>query len=214
MIGEEMIHGNQEEKPESKRRWTKRVFLLAFFSGISIAIWYLALLLNGPSFGMVAEKEVEHPLDAKNAPPSIREWNGEYFSISLRESYLEKRHENFPDSKTNVLESAFFAEEALSSRKLAVTIEKAPGNGVEELSSYAFRALHPKEYVRETYEWDGKSIMIFRKESQVYEITGYLEGDGIFASISVNSAVDIPEKLIADFSDIIKSFRWASNVSQ
>ncbi len=203
-----------EEKPESKRRWVKRIFLLALFSGISIAIWYLVLFLNGPSVGTVAEKEAERLLDTKNIPPAIREWNGKYFSISLKGSYLEKRHESLGDSKTNILESAFFAEETLSSRKLAVTIEKAPGNGVEELSSYAFRMLHPKEYVRETYEWDGKNIVIFRKESQVYEITGYLEGDGILASISVNSAVDIPEKLIADFSDIIKSFRWVSNVSQ
>lgn len=203
-----------EEKPESKRRWVKRIFLLTLFSGISIAIWYLMLFLDGPSIGTMTEKEVEYSLDTKNIPPAMREWKGGYFSISLRESYLEKRHENFPDSKTNVLESAFFAEDTLSSRKLAVTIEKTSGNGMKELSSYAFRTLHPKEYVRETYEWNRKGIVIFRKESQVYEITGYIEGDGISASISITSAVDVPEELIADFSDIIKSFRWTSHESQ
>lgn len=203
-----------EEKRESKRRWVKRIFLLTLFSGISIAIWYLVLFFSGPSVGTMEKKDTGYPFDAQGIPPATREWTGEYFSISLRESYLEKRHETFDGSKTNILESAFFAEDTLSSRKLAVTIEKTPGNGVEELSSYAFRTLHPKEYVRETYEWDRKSIVIFRKESQVYEITGYLEGDGILASISVTSAVDVPEKLIGDFSDIIKSFRWVSDVSQ
>ncbi|MBP9751998.1 MAG: hypothetical protein KBD19_04020 [Candidatus Moranbacteria bacterium] len=203
-----------EEKPESKRRWAKRIFLLTLFSGISIAIWYLVLFLNGPSIGVMTEKEAEHSLDIENIPPAMREWKGEYFSISLRESYLEKRHGKASDSGVNILESAFFAEDTLSSRKLAVTIEKAPGNGVEELSSYAFRMLHPEEYVRETHDWDGENIMIFRKESQVYEVTGYLENGDVVASISVTSAVDAPEKLIADFSDIIKSFRWASHESQ
>lgn len=203
-----------EEKRESKRRLVKRMFLLTLFSAISIAIWYLVLFFSGPSVGTMGKKDTGYPFDAQGIPPAMREWTGEYFSISLKESYLEKRHGKAGDSGVNILESAFFAEDTLSSHKLAVTIEKTPGNGVEELSSYAFRMLHPKEYVRETYEWDRKSIVIFRKESQVYEITGYLEGDGILASISVTSAVDVPEKLIADFSDIIKNFRWVSDVSQ
>lgn len=214
MTDKETISDNREEKFGSKPRWTGRISLLVIFFGIGIAIWYMTFFFSGPSVGTVMEKRVGYPIDADNIPSSIREWKGAYCSISLRESYLEKQHENFDGSRMNILESAVFSDESPSSRKLVVIIEKTPENGLDELSSYAFRTLHPKEYVRGTYGWDEKNIVIFRKESQVYEITGYIEGDGISASISITSAVDVPEELIADFSDIIKSFRWTSHESQ
>lgn len=198
-------------KPEKKG---KRAFLVFFACVVMAGLWYVWRLVQAPAMGTITKGEVKYDLADPDLPPAIRTVSGEYFSVTIPETYREKRHEKPKSENTNVFERVFFTEENIDSRKLAVVIENRPSNGVRELSSFAFRELKPEVYERSSYEWNGRRIPTFTKSSVVYEITGYVEGDSVVASISVSSAIDTPEKLIGDFSHIVQSFQWTRNESQ
>lgn len=202
-----------KESKQSGWRAKRLIFFVPLFC-LGGAVWYIGRLATGPAVGIITDSKPGHSLVAPGLSLAPREFKGKYFTLLLNESYREKGHEITDDLKSNIRESVLFAEDTMASHKLAVTIERVPEGGIWELSSYAFRVLHPDEYRKEAYEWDRDGGIFFRKDSQVYEIIGYIEKNGISASISISSPIDTPEKLIGDFSDIMKSFRWTDTQSQ
>jgi hypothetical protein len=192
---------------------TKFLIILAFSTIAVIAIWYVIAFLNTPAVGTIRESAIS--VDSrKSAPDPMKEYSESTYVISAPASYIEKRHDFFDGSTGNVLEQRFFSQSDGSGKKLAITIEKRPQGGISELSSYQFRLLKSGEYVKEEARLENRDIPIFRRAESVYEVTGYIDGYAMVASISVSSAIDTPEKLIGDFSDIAESFRWVRNESQ
>lgn len=213
-MSNEEKHRDEAAAPgeQSKKGW-KKVIVLFLLSGLIAVAWYFWTLSSGPAQGIITQGKEKYDVENPDLPPAIKEFKGAYFSLFLPESYEEKRHET-PERDGNILEQAFFSQGGGAGRKTAITIEKRPQGGLEEITSYHLRELHPKEYAKDSFRWGENGIPIFKKNEVVYEVTGYLEAHDFVASISVSSAVEPPEEIIGDFSDIVKSFRWSDTASR
>lgn len=206
-----MEASSEGDQPEKKSNRWRILFWLVIFFVIGGGIWYLILLMSGSVTGGVEQTDTKYSLDAPNLPPPLNHFEGAYFSIYLPETYGEKRHAVSMDKENPTLEQVFFTQLVSPGRKAALTIEQRADRRKEDLSSFIFRMQHPETYARDSYEWNGKRITLFLKNDPVYEILGYVEKDELVASLAVSSAIETPEKLMSDFTDILKSFTWSDS---
>ena len=209
-----MEESRRDVQSKQKSRKGKILFWIFIFLVISCGVWYALSIMNDPVVSEVRRIEMKYSLDTPNLPPSIKQFEGKYFSLYLPETYIEKRHETFENKEGALLEQTFFTQLSDPGRKVAITIEHADTNRADDLSSYAFRMMNPKIYKKDAYEWSGKSITIFLKNDPVYEIVGYIEKNDTVASLAVSSAIEPPLKLMSDFSDILKTFEWVDASGQ
>lgn len=199
----------------SFREKNGKTFLFIFFVVIfSCGIIFLIFLFHCPAVGRVLEKEADISLEEILIEKKVKVFHGTYFSLSLPESFEEKRHTVSDDSfEGNILEQVFFSEGNVDGRKIAVVVERRPTGGIREISAVAFRTLHPDTYAREEMlvgEWH---TSLFTKGDAVYEVTGFFEKGDYIVSVSVTSAVMRPEKIKEFFFETVKNFEFSGKVT-
>lgn len=202
---------SEGDQPEKKSNGWWILFWLVTFLGIGGIVWHIILLMSGPVTGGMEKTDIKYSLDEPNLSPPLNHFYGAYFSIYLPGTYSEKRHVVSTDKANPTLEQVFFTQLVDPGRKAALTIEQGTDRKKEDLSSFVFRMQHPETYVKDSYEWNGKRMVLFLKNDPVYEILGYVEKNGLVASLVVSSAIETPEKLMSDFTDILKSFTWGDS---
>ncbi len=185
----------------------KKIFVSIFFIMIAIAVAVFIFLFRGPAAGTVSKKEADISREEIPVEKKVKEFRGTYFSLSLPESFEEKRNE-VSGGNGNILEQVFFSESNVDGRKLAVVVERRPTGGIPELSAVAFRGLYPKLYARETVSIGSRRVILFIKDEVVYEVTGFFEEGDLAASVSVTSAVLRPEKIKDFFFEEVKNFSF------
>lgn len=185
----------------------KKIFVSIFFIMIAIAVAVFIFLFRGPAVGTVSKKEADISREEIPVEKKVKEFRGTYFSLSLPESFEEKRNE-VSGGNGNILEQVFFSESNVDGRKLAIVVERRPTGGILELSAVAFRELYPKLYARETVSIGSRRVILFTKEEIVYEVTGFFEEGDLAASVSVTSAVLRPEKIKDFFFEEVKNFSF------
>lgn len=185
----------------------KKIFVSIFFIMIAIAVAVFIFLFRGPAVGTVSKKEADISREEIPVEKKVKEFRGTYFSLSLPESFEEKRNE-VSGGNGNILEQVFFSESNVDGRKLAIVVERRPTGGIPELPAVAFRELYPKLYARETVSIGSRRVILFTKEEIVYEVTGFFEEGDLAASVSVTSAVLRPEKIKDFFFEEVKNFSF------
>lgn len=199
----------------SFREKNGRTFLFIFFVVIFLCgSALLIFLFRGPAVGTVVKKEADISREEIPVEQKVKEFRGTYFSLSLPESFEEKRHEVSDEvSEGNIFEQVYFSESNLDGRKLAVVVDRKPPGGLAELSASAFRKLHPEIYTHEVASIGDRRVSIFTKDETVYEITGFFEEHNLAASVSVTSAVLRPEKIKDFFFETMKGFEFSGKVT-
>lgn len=192
----------------------KRKITFAFFLVASIfcIVVFCFFFFRGPAVGTVSKKEAGISREEISVESKVKEFRGTYFSLSLPESFEEKRNE-VSGGNGNILEQVFFSESNVDGRKLAIVVERRPAGGIPELSAVAFRELYPKLYARETISVGSRRVVLFIKDERVYEVTGFFEEDDLAASMSVTSAVLRPEKIKDFFFETMERFRFLEKIT-
>lgn len=182
------------------------IFLVVIFLCGSIV---LILFFRGPAIGTVSKKEPDVFREEIPIEKKVKEFRGTSFLFLLPESFEEKRHETFDGNSGNILEQVFFSEGNVDGRKIAVVIERRPAGGIRELSAVAFRMLHPETYAYESMLFGDRRGSLFVKDEAVYEVTGFFEEGDHIASVSITSAVLLPEKIKEFFFEEVKEFEFS-----
>lgn len=189
------------------------IFVGVFLLGISCGFLWLIESFRTPNHAVMREVAPKYSLDTPDLPPPVRTFEGTYVAFLIPDSYVEKRHDVPSQEGNPLLEQAFFTQIHDPGRKIAITVERPDGGRVEHLSSYLFRLKHPKIYRAGSSSGNGTMDILFLKDDPVYEITGYVERNGLVATLVLSSASETTEKLMADFPDLLKNLRWTDALS-
>ncbi len=194
--------------PQQRKLWKKALILLVLHL-IGFGLWYLYLELSRPAEGSIRVIAPKVDLANPDLPPALQTHEKNYFKITLPETYEDKARETNAASGTTLREQAYFSDPTGNLRKVAVTIDEAPGISPSQLTSYTLRKSHPETYREKTMTWHDQEIIAFEKIDSVYEIVAYLPYEQRFvASVAIVSAYETPEKLIGDFSEMLSLFEW------
>jgi hypothetical protein len=180
------------------------VVLFAIAAGFVLLIRFFSYR---PATGSVVSHPVPAAVDDVVSVVPMATFVGKYYSIRIPSLYEEKSHDILSD-EGNLLEQAYHTDHSTHGRTIAVTVERLPQNGLDELTGFRFRTINSDIYVRDDVNTSTKKIPLFKKDTPVYELTGFIVSGKLSASISLTSAVDPPEKIMADFISVAESFQW------
>ena len=198
-----------------RRKLGKKALILLVLHLLGFGLWYLYQELAQPAEGSVRVIAPKADLANPDLPPVLTEHVKGYFKITLPESYEDKARETQAAPGTTLREQAYWSDATGNLRKVAVTIDEAPGISPSQLTSYTLRKTHPEAYRETRIRWHDQEVVAFEKLDAVYEIVAYLPYENRFvASVTIVSAYETPEKLIGDFSEILALFAWAPRGSQ
>lgn len=193
----------------SRGKFGKKFLVGLVLIAIGIGGWYLYLELSRPAEGSIRVIAPKVDLANPDLPPALQTHEKNYFKITLPETYEDKARETSAAPGTTLREQAYFTDPTGNLRKVAVTIDEAPGISPLQLTSYTLRKSHPETYREKTMTWHDQEIIAFEKIDSVYEIVAYLPYEQRFvASVAIVSAYETPEKLIGDFSEMLSLFEW------
>lgn len=192
-----------------QRKLGKKIFIFCIMVLFGLAGWYLYQEFSQPAEGTVRVVAPKADLANPDLPPALVTHEKRYFKLTLPENYEDKARETDAAPGTTLREQAYWSDSTGNLRKVAVTIDEAPGITLSQLTSYTLRKAHPESY-RETHiRWHDQDIVAFEKLDSVYEIVAYLpHKDRFMASVAIVSAYETPEQLIGDFSETLSLFEW------
>lgn len=193
-----------EEKQPSRKRFRFWIFVLigtSLFFGIVYITW---LFLQQPAIGEIrVVKKV--PTEDRDSAKEQKQYQGKYLTFSYPGIYVEKAHEIPIDGP--VKESIFLSAADFEGKKIAIVVEERAGGDLEASPSFQMRADKPKEYDQEPVSVDGFSGFLFKKNTQVFERTFFLQSEDFVISISTTSPISA-ESLEQGLFAVIGSLRF------
>lgn len=173
-----------------KKHWIWIILALLILAGATI--YFIWQYLNQPAIGDVQVVEQKQDADKPLFQEKER-FEGKYVSFAHYSSYVEKSHEIAEDEQSNILESAFFAQQDINSKKIALTVEKLSGGNMENSANYKLRATYPERYRQSEFYQNGirgvefsadgdqgnEKVFFVQRENilVILAITGFITGD-------------------------------------
>lgn len=127
------------------------------------------------------------------------------FSLDLPDSYKPIDNKNNPVKEPTLEQQSFAMQAATESRRVGITVKRAPPAILAEDSAYAFRKRNQEYAVTEETVADNKITKMTKKDGS--EITYFIAGNTAYAIIAATSSSPkntFPEEI----TEIINSFEW------
>lgn len=197
----------EQKKPsEKKKRWPWIVLTLFILVGASV--YFIWQYLNKPAIGDV--RVVEQKQTANT--PLLREkerFEGKYVTFAHYSSYVEKSHEITEDKQSNILESAFFAQQDINSKKIALTVEKLSGGNMENSSNYKLRITYPKLYKKSEFYQNGISGIEFSADNdQEREKVFFVQRENILVTLAITGFITGDEESDFEAKELVGSLTF------
>ncbi len=204
--------GTKKEKNESAEPiLSKRLRLavaLAFIVLLGAGIYFILALLKKPSVGDVWVSDAEQPIIAEK-PKENERFEGKYVSFAHFTSYKEKNHTIEEDEEKNILERAFFSEEEINAKKIALTVEKLPGGNMEESANYKMRETYSDRYKKEKFSrGEARGIAFSLKDQQSFEKVIFIQSGNLLAELALTSSFHSNDDLDLEIENIAGSVVW------
>lgn len=178
------------------------LFGVVLFSGALYAAW---LFLQKPAVGVIRTGTLSAKDEGFEQGKERKRFGGTHFSFSYPGTYAEKSH-SLPTSGP-IKEALFLSAADLEGRKIALVVEERKGGGLDASPSFQMRANDPKTYERSSLKQEGLDIVLFTKNSPVFEQTAFFQKNDLVASIAVTSPLRL-DALLGDLDDIFQDFEW------
>lgn len=194
-----------KEVPEKKKR--KKILLVFFLllMVIAILVW-----LNMQKPVVSRNIRVIEPAIEKKSEAAKERFESRYLSFVHSSSYKLKNHEE-ADEANRVLERAFFAEEGVNSKKIALTVSHLESGNLEENADYTMRKTFPKKYKKGRFEKEEITAVVFSvNEASYFEKVYFLIKDGYLAEIAFSAPFAENQELENEADAIAGSVRWKS----
>lgn len=196
----------QETHNVSSRKGRRKISLFLFgavlFSGALYAAW---LFLQKPAVGVVRVGTLPTKEESFAQGTEQKHFSGKYFSFSYTGTYEEKNH-TVPVSGV-IKESVFLSANDFEGRKIAIGVEEREERGLAASPSFQMRMNDPKTYARSSATWGGLDMVLFTKNSQVFEQTVFFQKDNLIVSVSATSPLRL-DALSGDLDSFFQSFEW------
>jgi len=197
----------QKQFSIKKKRWPWIVLMLLILVGV--IVYFLWRYLNKPAIGKVRVLEQSQPINKALLPEKER-FQGKYVSFSHYSSYIEKSHEIAEDEQSNILESAFFSEQSINAKKIALTVEKLSGGNMENSANYKLRITYPERYQKSEFYQNGiRGIEFSTDGDQGKEKVFFVQKENILATLAITGFLSADEKSDSEAKDLIGSLTFS-----
>jgi len=195
-------------KQEPTKRHYLRWFFLALVSIIGIGIFFAWLYFQKPSSGEI--KIVPSAAENFSIENSFERFEGKYFSFARDSQYILKSHIKNSEETGVVLESAFFAQGGINSKKIAVTIENIEGRTMADTGNFIMRKKTPETYKEEKFEISGIEGISFSMttEAGFFDKVYFIPRDGYVVEISFTAPITNDDALAGEMLEVVKSIQW------
>lgn len=189
-----------------KKRWP--IIALVFFVLLGAGIYFIFTLLKKPSIGNVRMSEIKQPIIAEK-PKENERFEGEYISFAHLTSYREKKHTIETEEGKNILERAFFSEEGINAKKIALTVEKLSGGNMEESANYNMRETYPDRYKKEKFRQGAVQGIAFSLNGhQSFEKVIFIQNGNLLAELALTSSLPPDDGLNLEIENVAGSIQW------
>ncbi len=172
------------------------------------------MYMQGPAQGILNQPSVEANNTQKVAMDKFRT-EGDHLSFACSSEYTLTRHsirsssESLSLKKSSLLQSSLLVSyTAISSKKLAVSVEPLQSGNLSHSASYAFRVSSPKLYTEGVKDIAGEKVAFFARDEGMTERTVFLRHDGLVATVSLSASGGDSKALEDEVSEVAKSIRW------
>jgi hypothetical protein len=204
-IAEESIESHLASA--KKNRWP--IIVLALLVLLGTGIYFLWQYLNKPAIGDVHVAEQSQAIN-KPLLPEKESFQGKYVSFVHYSSYIEKSHKIESDEKNNILESAFFSEQSINAKKIALTVEKLPGGNMENSANYKLRITYPQRYQKSEFYQNGvQGIEFSANNDQANEKVFFVQKENILVTLSISGLLSADENSDSEAKDLVGSLTFS-----
>jgi hypothetical protein len=196
-----------QEKKSAMSRIFKIFFILLVLVLIGLALW-LWRYAQSPAVSRdirVIEPTAEAESQVENARTKER-FEGKYLSFSRLAAYKLKRQET--EAREKILETAFFAEESVNSKKISLTMEKTEGN-LDDNSSYKMRQMNGKKYTPGKFQMGKiKAETFVGRDESYFEKVFFIIKEDKLAMLAFSAPYPASAELEAEADEIAGSVVW------
>lgn len=186
----------QEEVQEvgRKKKSFKKYLFLGIFCLVAVGIFSLWQKMHTPIQGSISKPKPAAE-EAFVETTERKTYQGEHVRFVYPGYFNEKSHEISQENP--VLESLLLTSLHSSGEKIAILVEKR-SEGLDGSPNINLRQQKKEEYTKEKAVFGERQALVFRKQSQVYEITAFFVEKGYVVSVSITSPITLeglPEML-------------------
>jgi hypothetical protein len=154
---------------------------------------------------------VEHKQTANT--PLLREkerFEGKYVTFAHYSFYVEKSHEITEDKQSNILESAFFAQQDINSKKIALTVEKLSGGNMENSANYKLRITYPRRYKKSEFYQNGiRGVEFSTDGNQGNEKVFFVQKENILVTLAITGFITGDEESETEAKELVGSLTFS-----
>ncbi|MFZ1627157.1 MAG: hypothetical protein WAT81_05140 [Candidatus Moraniibacteriota bacterium] len=184
----------------------KWLFWAAFLMVTVVLLLFLWWLFTRPSRGTISVAPAPEKTDF-SAPEHRQSYQGKYFTFNYPSDF--NRQEESETVKYPLLERLLLSRSDIEGRKIALMLQDNTGNTFEEYSSFRIRQSEPSIYREENVTRNGLRVVLFTKETSVFEVGAFFGRGNQVMSIVVSSPTTtkgLHEEVLA----ILDSFQWTA----
>jgi Cu/Ag efflux protein CusF len=204
-----------EEKNDRELKINKSFFKCNFWKIVLILVLlvvsgviFLVIYANKPNVSKnirVVEKNETKVSDKIE----YERFESNYISFRHTNSYLLKSHGEAKKENDLILETAFFSDSSVNSKKIALTIENLQSRAMSDSANYNMRKKFTDKYEEEEIKiGDSVAIIFSLKGGDIFEKTIFVPRKEYLVELTLSSPVTSIDQLNAEFEDIIKSIQW------
>lgn len=208
-----MTQESNKNDVQLKKKWKKIATFV--FLVIIIGVVVMILQLKGPGVGVI--KQGLSQTSSSNTQTIVEKirYEGRYLSFAYLSSYapVKDRKANIDAAKTenqsSFLESVFLTSySAVSSKKLAVSVEGLPSGNLEDNSSFKFRTVSPKLYTQSMVDINGGKAILFTRDGDVREQGVFLQHNDLSVAVVISSSSVSLDTMREELIAVVKSIAW------
>ncbi len=196
---------NPQKSGQKRRFWPIIIFFLAVISAATL--YFIWLYFQNPSVSR--NVRVTESFPAEKQPEIFERFEGKYFSFRHNAKYILKRHADNPDQSNVILENAFFSQDEINSKKIAVMVENMENKNMEDSASYHMRETFSQQYEKEKFQIENIQGTAFaRSGGDFFEKVVFIPRGGYLAEIALTAPLSSKNDLEKEMEDIVKSIQW------
>ncbi len=187
----------------SEHRWQYWLIGLILLILGGLFLWWL---FRQPSYGTISTVPVVEQIGQSESKQRER-YQGKYFTFTYPQDY--RRREEVEVVKHPLLERVYLSRSDIEGRKIALTLQDNSGYAFEEYSSFRMRTNDPATYHQEKIRIYGLDVVIFTKNTSVFEESAFFQSKNRVVSVVVSSPTT-QNGLREELVDILESFAWVN----
>lgn len=196
------------EQKSTFKKIIRYFFWITLISTIAVGFFFWRQMQK-PTSGQI-KVVAQTPVSVVPVDSALERFEGEYFSFAHDAKYLLKNHQKDFEKNGVLLETAFFAQQDVNSKKIAITVEDIKGRTMTDTGNFLMRQKTPKTYKEEKFEVESVKGISFETttESGFLEKVFFIPKGEYVAEFAFTQPITDDGSSELEMMTILKSVQW------